>query len=119
MINGKGGKTMSVKIENKTNRLVILRLNSGQSLFVGPGAYSGEIPEVELVNNPMFEKLKDRGIITVHPAVEKHPSKRPKKKMPAPAAGKKKPDTKAKSTKTTKTKETKKSNTQIKPKGGE
>jgi hypothetical protein len=116
-----GGKSMFKKIQNLTRRLVILRLNSGRSLFVGPGDYSGEIPEVDLANNSMFQKLKERGIIAVHPAVKKHPSKRPKKKMPAPAAGKKKPDAvkTTKSTKTMKSKETKNSYTKIKPKGGE
>lgn len=61
---------MLMKIENLTARMVILRLNSGQSLFIGPGAVSGEIPDVEVKNNPMLNKLRDRRVIAVHP-VEK------------------------------------------------
>lgn len=57
---------MSIKIENKTNRLVILRLNSGQTLFIDPGTFSGEIGDKEISNNTMVKKLVDRGVIAVH-----------------------------------------------------
>ena len=57
---------MSIKIENKTNRLVILRLTSGQTLFINPGTFPGEIGDEEISNNPMVKKLLDRGVITVH-----------------------------------------------------
>jgi hypothetical protein len=107
---------MFKKIENVTRRLVMLRLNSGRWLFMDPRTTSGEIPQVELVNNTMFKKLSDRGIITEHPVAKQRPSKRPKKESPAPAAVKKEPG----STKETKkTKKTKKSKKQIKSKGGE
>lgn len=102
--------SMVKKIKNMTRRLVILRLNSGRSLFLQPGATSGEIAEVELVNNRMFKKLLDRGIIAEPPGEKRRPSKRPKKESPAPAAVKKGPGSTIK---------TKKSKKQIKSKGGE
>ncbi|NIM15280.1 MAG: hypothetical protein GTO45_25215 [Candidatus Aminicenantes bacterium] len=101
---------MSMKFENKTKRLVILSLNSGQTLFIDPGTFSREIGEKEVSNNTMVKKLLDRGVIAVHsyPGVKPSPMKRPLKQSPAPvsAAGIEKPEQK------------KKDKNQIKPKGG-
>jgi hypothetical protein len=106
----KGGITMSRKFENKTKRLVILRLNSGQTLFIDPGTFSREIEEKEVSNNTMVKKLLDRGVIAVHsyPGEKPGPLKRPLKQSPAPAsaAGIEEPDQKKKDKK------------QIKSKGG-
>ena len=104
------------KIKNVTRRLVILRLNSGRSLFLEPGTTSGEIPGVELVNNTLFKKLLERGIIAELPVTKGRPRKRPKEESPAPVTGdtgKKEPGT------TGETKKQKKSKKQIKTKGGE
>ena len=78
---------MSVKIENKTKRLVILRLNSGQTPFIDPGTFSGEIGDEEITNNTMVKKLVDRGVIAVHPipAVKRRTLERPLKQSPASA----------------------------------
>lgn len=77
---------MFKKIQNLTKRLVMLRLNSGKTLFLDPGAISKEIPGVELENNTIVKKLQYRRVIDVHPhpAVKRHPAKRPKKESPAP-----------------------------------
>jgi hypothetical protein len=70
---------MSIRFENKTKRLVILRLNSGQTVFIDPGTFSGEIGDEEKSNNPMVKKLLDRGVIAVHsiPAVRNRTPERP------------------------------------------
>jgi len=54
------------RIKNQTGRLVILRLNSGKSLFLEPGALSGELPGEEVGNNPMVEKLRERQNIALY-----------------------------------------------------
>ena len=67
--------------------LVILRLNSGQSLFIDPGTFTGEIGEKEASNNTMVNKLLDRGVIAVHsiPAVKNRTPEHPPEPSPAPA----------------------------------
>lgn len=107
---------MVKKIKNVTRRLVILRLNSGRSLFLEPGTTSGEIPGVELVNNTLFQKLLERGIIAELPVTKARPRKHPKEESPAPVTDdtvKKKPGS------TGEVKKQQKSKKQIKPKGGE
>jgi len=56
--------------QNLTDRQVILRLNSGETLFIEPGRSSAYIPVEEMRNNTMVDKLLDRRIIAVH-TVEK------------------------------------------------
>lgn len=89
---------MMNKIVNLTGRLVILRLNSGETLFIDPGTTSTGIPDVELRKNTMIKKLRDRGVINVHQhhAAKQHPSKRPKKESPAfsTVVGREEPDKK-------------------------
>lgn len=99
---------MSRKFENKTKRPVILRLNSGQTLFIDPGTFSREIEEKEVSNNTMVKKLLDRGVIAVHSYSGGKPG--PLKQSPAPvsAAGIEEPDQKKKDKKQIKSK----------PKGG-
>jgi hypothetical protein len=78
---------MSIKFENKTKRLVILRLKSSQTLFIDPGTFSGEIGDEEKSNKPMVKKLLDRGIIAVHsiPAAKSRTPNSPLKQSPASA----------------------------------
>ncbi len=59
---------MTVKIENLTNRPVLLRLNSGQSLHLAARTTTTEIPDVDVRNNARVEKLRDRHIIDLHEA---------------------------------------------------
>jgi len=54
---------MHVKIENLSKRLVLLRLNSGETLHLAPRKTSSEIEEVEINNNPKFQKLEALQII--------------------------------------------------------
>lgn len=56
--------------QNLTDRQVILRLNSGETLFIEPGKPSGYIPVEETRNNTMVDKLLDRHIIAVHTVEE-------------------------------------------------
>lgn len=74
---------MFKKIENLTTRLVIIRLNSGQTLFIDPGITSGEIPDAELTNNSTIQKLLERRVIALH-AVRRQQVKRPIKEIPEP-----------------------------------
>lgn len=57
---------MPVKIENRTNRLVLLRLNSGQTLHLSPHEISAEIREAEVTDNAKAQKLEGRRAIAVH-----------------------------------------------------
>jgi hypothetical protein len=59
------------KIENLTNRPVLLRCNSGEALHIAPRATSADIPDVEVKGNRTVEKLKDRHVIAWHGAEEK------------------------------------------------
>jgi hypothetical protein len=92
----RGGKTMYIKFENKTKQLVILRLNSGQTLFIDPGTFPGEIGDEEISNNTMVKKLVDRGVIAVNsiPAVKNRTLEHPLEQSPAsaPISGVEKPD---------------------------
>ena len=54
-------------IENLTDRQVVLRLNSSQSLCLDPGTTSGKILNVELSDNPMVKKLRERRVIALYP----------------------------------------------------
>jgi hypothetical protein len=77
-----------MKVENRTTRLVTLRLNSGQTLYIDPKSTSGEILDVDVRNNRKFNKLRERGVIALHPAAKGHPPKRPKQEIPAPVKDK-------------------------------
>ncbi len=74
--------------ENLTDRQVILRLNSGNTLFIEPGKPSGYIPVEEVSNNTMVDKLLDRRIIAVH-TVEKVEKVEKTDTPPTPAKNKK------------------------------
>lgn len=55
-----------VQIENKTERPVLLSLNSGTALHLAPGATSEDLPEAEVDNNLKVQKLREQRIIAVH-----------------------------------------------------
>ena len=61
---------MSVFIENLTNRPVLLRLNSGQTLHLAPRATSRKISEIEVTKNLKVQKLQNRHIIALHKVKE-------------------------------------------------
>lgn len=64
---------MPVVIENRTNRLVLLRLNSGQTLHLAPYKTSVELRDVEVKSNGKVQKLQNQRIIALHPVEEKKP----------------------------------------------
>lgn len=73
---------MPVKIENLTDRPVLLRLNSGQTLHLPPRETSSEIRDSEVNDNDKVKKLKEKlNVISMH-QVKKNAasSKKPKKK---------------------------------------
>ena len=57
---------MEVTIENLTDRLVLLRLNSGETMHLAPGASSAAIATVEIENNAKAAKLQAQNVIAVH-----------------------------------------------------
>jgi hypothetical protein len=57
-------------VENKSQRMVLLRLNSGNTLFIGSGM-TLEVPALELERNRLVEKLLERRIILVHDGATK------------------------------------------------
>jgi hypothetical protein len=94
---------MTKKVQNLTNRQVILRLNSGKSLFIGPRAVSGEILEGLVSKNAKVDKLLKRGVIALQDvkAAEKSKSKplqAQEEKVPV-VAGKAETDEKSKKSK--------------------
>ena len=82
---------MPVEITNLTQRPVLMRLNSGTSLHLSPGARSSKIVDAEVSNNEKVKKLQERHIIAMDasPArVQKAPArKRAGKKAPARKRG--------------------------------
>ncbi len=70
---------MSVEIKNLTNRPVLMRLNSGRSLHLAPGATSTELADTEISNNAKVEKLTGRHVIALN-AVSKRAHRAPSAK---------------------------------------
>ena len=66
---------MSSKIENLTKRPVMIRFNSGQTLYLGSLEASVEIPDIELKANIKVKKLQDRGVIALHTIAKRQPPK--------------------------------------------
>lgn len=69
---------MPIKIKNLTNRPVLLRLNSGQTLHLPPRIFSNEIMDVEVANNVKVKKLQEQFVIALHPAKEQKSSRKKK-----------------------------------------
>jgi hypothetical protein len=65
-----GGGIMIV-VKNVSNRLVTVRLNSGDSLILDPGRSSAKMVEQEVKDNAKIDKLISLGIINLEkPAAE-------------------------------------------------
>jgi hypothetical protein len=58
-----------VRIENLSDWLTSLRLNSGTVLHLPPRATSQELPGVEVQSNADVTKLLERGAISVHQVI--------------------------------------------------
>ncbi len=56
---------MRVKIQNLSNRPVLLRLNSGQTLHIDPRKTSEEVLDVEIERNAKASKLVARRVIAL------------------------------------------------------
>ena len=81
---------MPVKIENLTNRPVLLRLNSGQTLHLAPRIATTEIMEVEVKGNTRLQKLQERHVIALHEVGKTEPPAAvPKKEKAESTKGKK------------------------------
>ena len=57
---------MSANIENKTDRQVLLRFNSGKTQHLAPGQTLGNVMSVEIKGNRKLEKLEARRVVEVH-----------------------------------------------------
>ena len=75
---------MPVSVTNLTNRPVLIRLNSGNTLHIAPAATSAAIADGERVRNAKIEKLIKRRVISV---AEQKPAKA-KKAQEAEASAK-------------------------------
>ena len=73
---------MPVQIENLTNRPVMLRFNSGQTIYLGPKVTSEEIMDLEVEDNRKVQTLQNRHIITIEKVEKKYlkPTKKSKKR---------------------------------------
>ena len=56
---------MASTVRNNTRQLLILTLNSGQTLHLSPGASSGLLEDLELNDNAKITKLRDSGVLSV------------------------------------------------------
>jgi len=54
---------MAFKIANRAKQLLILELNSGKAVYLGPGQESAPVDDHETNGNAQFEKLRSRGLI--------------------------------------------------------
>jgi hypothetical protein len=74
---------MSVQIINRTKRLTIIPLNSGESIHLAPGEKSPPIEEFELENNAKVQKLLKADLIAhVGGAAAAHGAAKDSKKHP-------------------------------------
>ena len=55
---------MLCKLKNTAARPVSLHLNSGRTIHLSPGLEL-DLDEVEIVNNDMFDKLKDKKLLAL------------------------------------------------------
>jgi hypothetical protein len=55
---------MAYTITNLTRHLLVLPLNSGETLHLAPGETSGAVEDYELVNNAKVDKLMSQGLIS-------------------------------------------------------
>lgn len=56
---------MSINIENKTDRRVLIRLNSGKTEHMAPGQTLENVMDVEVKGNRKLEKLEARRVVEV------------------------------------------------------
>jgi hypothetical protein len=56
---------MPKRVQNLTRNPVHVPLTTGSTLRLSPGQTSDELQDVELMNNPMVDKLKGRNVIAV------------------------------------------------------
>jgi hypothetical protein len=54
-----------VRLVNLANRLLIVVLNGGQSLYLGPGQTSPPISPAEVNANSKIEKLQRGGLLSI------------------------------------------------------
>jgi hypothetical protein len=54
---------MSMRITNKTKQLLLVPLNSGETIYLAPGEASSAVDEVETRDNEKIEKLLRGGLI--------------------------------------------------------
>lgn len=70
---------MGSKLENVSGRIVFVRLNSQQTMYLEPKATTGEILETEI--SPKILRLINRGVLKMHKVEKKkQTSMIPKKK---------------------------------------
>ena len=79
---------MTVKLENLTDRPVLLTLSSGEVLRLSPGETSDDLEDVEVRSSSKIEKLVTQGVITVQEprrTAKKRAAKKTEKASPQPS----------------------------------
>ena len=74
-----------VDVTNVSGRLVTIRLNSGETLILEPGA-SAEMVEQEVLGNEKVKKLTGQSVITVRSRVKQVVTEKAEKKTSAARA---------------------------------
>jgi hypothetical protein len=72
-------KSVSTRIKNTSNQILAIRLNSGKTIHLTPKERTGTINKIEIINNPVIEKLKTKNWIST---VEKKPARSKPKARP-------------------------------------
>jgi len=77
---------MSLRITNNTNQLLLVPLNSGETIYLAPGESSDPVDEVETKDNQKIEKMSRGGLIEVAPVDDQEAAAGapPSRKKPKP-----------------------------------
>ena len=57
---------MTVKLENLTDRPILLTLSSGEFLRISPGETSDDLEDVAVQSSTKIEKLVAQGVVMMH-----------------------------------------------------
>jgi hypothetical protein len=92
-------RRMPVRLENLTDRPVLLTLSTGDTLRLSPWETSESLEELEVQASPKVEKLVARGVITVHEPRKRAAAAKKSETAKASQAGKGSAEEKKQSTK--------------------
>ena len=62
---GQEKETVEITIKNLTRGLLLVPLNSRETLYLASGETSGTVPDFEISRNAKIEKMANRGLIKI------------------------------------------------------